>query len=171
MRKAVYVGSFDPITLGHVDIIKRGLKIFDRIVIGVGKNSNKKSLFSPEDRLKLIKQTIFGYIEEKDWSKVGTEIFNCLAVDFAKTMNAQAVIRGIRNNPDFEAEFAFAHVNMRVAPEIEHIYLMASEEDHFVSSSIVKELSFYGTEYRGMVPEPVFNEIEKRKKEHEQSKL
>lgn len=166
MRRATYVGSFDPLTMGHLDIIKRSLNIFDHVVIGVGKHPRKDGLFSVEERLRLIKQTIGTCIDEEDQHRISADRFDCLAVDFAKAVDAQAIIRGIRNNPDFEAEFAFAHVNMRVSPEIEHIYLMASENDHFVSSSIVKELWLYGTEYKEMVPSPVFNALENKKKEN-----
>lgn len=165
MSTAVYVGSFDPVTNGHIDIIERGLKVFDKLIIGVGVNSKKQSLFPLNKRFDLIAASLYyAQLLPKYDGRLHLECFEGLAIDFGRKHYANAIIRGIRNNPDFEAEFAFAHINTRMAPEIDHIYFMASEKDHFISSSTVKELSLYGTKYKDMVPYPVFEAMENKKK-------
>jgi pantetheine-phosphate adenylyltransferase len=172
-RIAVYPGSFDPITSGHMDLIVRGARVFDKVIVGIGVNSKKAPLFSAPERAGLIMASIGEAVkyakklslEELDGlMKIEIKEFSGLVVDFAKENNATAIIRGIRNNLDFEAEFAFAHINTRLNPEIEHIYFMASEADHFVSSSVVKELWSFGQGYKSMVPKTVFNALENKRR-------
>lgn len=169
MKIAIYPGSFNPPTLGHVDIIRRGLRAFDKVIIGIGVHNKKVPLFSLEEREHLIYQSIRQLIPSDDARRLDVRPFTNLVVEFAQDVGAQFIIRGIRNNIDFEYEFAFSHVNTRIAPEIEHIYFMSGEPDHFISSSIVKELWSFGSNYRTMVPEPVFEALENKRRTHERS--
>lgn len=168
-RIAIYPGSFDPLTNGHLDIIKRGLRIFDKVIIGIGVHNKKTPLFTLAEREALIRECMANDVMDalngkEILSKLSVMPFTNLVVEFAEEVGAQFIIRGIRNNVDFEYEFSFAHINTRMAPDIEHIYFMSGEPDHFVSSSIVKELWSFGTNYRSMVPEPVFRELEKKRR-------
>jgi len=168
-RIAIYPGSFDPLTNGHLDIIRRGLNAFDKVVVGIGVHNKKAPLFSLEEREALLLSSIDHIVDRdlitrEDSERIKIMPFTNLVVEFARDMGAQFIIRGIRNNIDFEYEFAFAHINTRMAPEIEHIYFMSGEPDHFVSSSIVKELWSFGDHYRTMVPEPVFKALEGKRK-------
>jgi len=169
MKIAVYPGSFDPLTNGHIDIIRRALRLFDKVIIGIGIHGKKTPLFTAEERDALIWNSIthierIGLIPAGDSERIKVVPFQKLVIDFAKDMGAQFIIRGIRNNIDFEYEFAFAHINTRMTPEIEHVYFMAGEKDHFVSSSIVKELWAFGSRYENMVPEPVFKALENKRR-------
>lgn len=169
MRIAVYPGSFDPLTNGHIDIIRRSLTLFDEVIVGIGIHGKKTPLFSPDERDDLIRRSIrsichMGLISTEDAQRIRIAPFENLVIDFAKEMGARFIIRGIRNNVDFEYEFAFAHINTRMTPEIEHVYFMAGEKDHFVSSSIVKELWTFGNKYETMVPEPVFKALENKRR-------
>lgn len=168
-RVAVYPGSFDPLTNGHMDIINRGLRVFDKVIIGIGIHGKKTPLFSAEEREALIRECmdydLTDALNKKEiLSRLDVRPFQNLVIDFAKEVGAQFIIRGIRNNVDFEYEFAFAHINTRMVPEIEHVYFMAGEKDHFVSSSIVKELWSFGSKYETMVPEPVFRALENKRR-------
>lgn len=170
-RIAIYPGSFDPLTNGHIDLISRSLFFFDRVIVGIGINSKKKPMLSFDERKNLIYKSLverLGRSESASEYQVGgtyitIESFDNLVVEFAQKHKARAIIRGLRNNPDFEAEFAFAHINTRMAPEIEHVYFMASEADHFVSSSVVKELWQFGQGYKSMVPQSVFECLETKR--------
>lgn len=169
MRTGLYPGSFDPLTNGHMDIIRRSLRIFDKVVVGIGVHNKKIPLFSLEEREALIIASLdyirhIGLLSEADTERVKIVPFKNLVIEFAEDVGAETIIRGIRNNVDFEAEFAFAHINTRMAPTIEHVYFMSGEPDHFVSSSIVKELWSFGDNYKTMVPEPVFRALEGKRK-------
>lgn len=146
----VYAGSFDPITNGHLDIIRRSAKLFDTVVIGIGANSKKNPLFTFDERKDMIEKSIIDTMPEVNNFIV--ESFDGLLVNFVKQHGAMAIIRGLRNGVDFEYEFAFAHINTRMAPDIEHVYFMTSEKDHFVSSSVVKEIWSLNGNYNSMVP-------------------
>lgn len=142
MKIAVYPGSFDPITNGHLDIVYRCLDIFDKIFIAIAVNSSKKTLFTLEERKELIEAVINSKQELK--KKVEVVVFTNLLVNFAKQVNAKTIIRGIRAVTDFEYEYAIYQVNRELAPEIDTFFLMASREYSFISSSIIKEVARYG---------------------------
>jgi len=146
---AIYPGSFDPITNGHLDIATRAAKIFDKLVIGVYENPNKPLLFTTEERVKFIKQAI------ADLPNVEVESFSGLTVDFARRVKAQAMVRGLRMSADFEREFDMAMMNKRLYPELETVCLMARVEYQFLSSSLLKEAASLGGNIDGLVPKHV----------------
>ncbi|MGC8891513.1 MAG: pantetheine-phosphate adenylyltransferase [Candidatus Saccharicenans sp.] len=148
-RKAIYPGSFDPITNGHVDIIQRGKKIFDKIVVAVLDNPKKTPVFSIEERVKMIEKTFEGdpAIEVTD--------FDGLLVDFAIKNNIQVVIRGLRAISDFEYEFQMALMNRKLSPEVETLFMMPSLKYSFLSSNLVKEVFQLGGCVKDLVPPPV----------------
>lgn len=155
MRKAIYPGSFDPITNGHVDIIKRGLKIFDRILVAVLENPKKQPLFSAEERVSMIKE-IFA-----DQKNTEAKAFHGLLVEFAKKNDARVVIRGLRAISDFEYEFQMALMNMKLDPEIETFFMMPNLSYSFLSSKMVKEIFMLGGCLKDLVP----NQVEKKLRE------
>jgi len=146
MTTAICPGSFDPITLGHIDIIKRASCLYDRVIIGVAKYPPKKPLFSAEDRLRFVEAVI----SEKEG--VTAEIFDSLLVGFARKHKANTIIRGLRAISDFEHEFQMAQLNRKLDSEIETIFMMASPEYGYLSSSAVKEIAEYGGCIESMVP-------------------
>lgn len=133
-RIAVFPGSFDPFTLGHKNIVQRALPMFDQIIIAIGSNSNKKYMFTQEQRIQWIKDVF------KDEPKITVEIFEGLTVSFCKKHNAHFIVRGLRSYTDFDYEFAIAQMNKKVAPEIETVFLLTDPEFSAVSSSIVRDL-------------------------------
>jgi pantetheine-phosphate adenylyltransferase len=147
-RKAIFPGSFDPITLGHYDIIKRGLTLFDELVIGIGINSDKKYMFPLEERKRFIEDTFAG---EK---RIKVMTYKGLTVDFCKEIDAQFILRGLRNPADFEFEKAIAHTNRHLS-EIETVFLLTSSGKSYISSSIVREVIRNGGDYTKLVPESV----------------
>ncbi len=146
---AIYPGSFDPITNGHVDIIQRGLRVFDRIVIAVLKNPKKSPLFTTKERVNMI-QAIFA--REK---KVEVRAFDGLLVDFARACRTPVVIRGLRAISDFEYEFQMALMNRNLAPDIETLFMMPNVNYSFLSSNMVREVVMLGGSVEGLVPEMV----------------
>ena len=148
MRRALFPGSFDPITKGHEDIIIRGLNLFDEIVIGVGINSEKKYMFSSEKRINFIKNL---FIKN---NKISVTSYEGLTVNFCKTINANYILRGLRNPGDFEFEKAIAHTNRKLSG-IETIFLLTSVETSFISSGIVREIILNNGDYRSLVPNSV----------------
>ena len=148
MRRALFPGSFDPITKGHEDIIMRGLNLFDEIVIGVGINSEKKYMFSSEKRINFIKKLFMKS------NKISVTSYKGLTVDFCKTINANYILRGLRNPGDFEFEKAIAHTNRNLSG-IETIFLLTSVETSFISSGIVREIILNNGDYRSLVPNSV----------------
>ena len=148
MRRALFPGSFDPITKGHEDIIIRGLNLFDEIVIGVGINSEKKYMFSSEKRINFIKKL---FVKS---SKISVTSYNGLTVNFCKTINANYILRGLRNPGDFEFEKAIAHTNRKLSG-VETIFLLTSVETSFISSGIVREIILNNGDYRSLVPNSV----------------
>lgn len=160
-KRAVYPGSFDPITNGHVDIIQRGLKIFDNIVVAVLENPKKESLFSTKERINLI-QEFFG-----DYRNIEVKAFNGLLVEFAKKNKANIVIRGLRAISDFEYEFQMALMNRKLDPEIETLFMMPNLSYSFLSSKLVKEIFMLGGCLKDLVPVQVEKKLrEKFKKKH-----
>lgn len=148
MRRALFPGSFDPITKGHEDIIMRGLNLFDEIVIGVGINSEKKYMFSSEKRINFIKKLFMKS------NKISVTSYKGLTVDFCKTINANYILRGLRNPGDYEFEKAIAHTNRKLSG-IETIFLLTSVETSFISSGIVREIILNNGDYRSLVPNSV----------------
>ena len=148
MRKAIFPGTFDPFTLGHLDILNRSKLIFDEVIIGIGKNSDKKSMFSVEDRISFI-QSVVG---ESDNVKVMS--YEGLTIDFCKNVNANFIVRGVRNNGDFEFEKAIARTN-RLLSKIETVFLLTSAQTSFISSSIVRELIEKNGDYKELIPKNI----------------
>ncbi len=146
MKKAVFPGSFDPITIGHYDIIKRGLKLFDEIVLAIGVNADKKYMFSLEDRKKFLDNTF------KDSSKISIKTYQGLTVDFCKQEQADFILRGLRNPADFEFEKAIAHTNRKLE-QIETIFLLTSSGKSYISSSIVRDVIRNQGDFSGLVPQ------------------
>ena len=148
MKKAIFPGSFDPITIGHVDIIKRAMKVFDEIIIAVGDNTDKKYMFPKEKRVEFVKQTFNNY------KSVKIESYNGLTVDFCKKKNTEFMIRGLRNPADFEFEKSIALTNRKMT-DIETIFFLTSPENSFVSSSIVRDLIRNNGDYKLFIPKGI----------------
>ncbi|MGI9468293.1 MAG: pantetheine-phosphate adenylyltransferase [Rubripirellula sp.] len=134
-RTAVYTGSFDPITLGHLHIIQRAAPLFDELVIGVGSNADKRSLFDPNQRVELVRSVTGGL------AQVRVEVFDGLAVDFVRSLGAKVMVRGIRPLTDIAGEFTMMMANHQLAPDIETVFLMAAERYAHVSSSLLKQIA------------------------------
>ena len=145
MKKAIFPGSFDPFTLGHLDILKRSLLLFDEIIVGVGKNINKKTMFSEKQRVSFIKDCF------KNEPKIKVESYDGLTIDFCKKNDANFIVRGIRNNGDFEFEKAIARTNRKLS-KIETVFLLTSAKTSFISSGIVRELIINNGDYKLLVP-------------------
>ena len=146
---AVYPGSFDPITYGHLDIIDRGLRIFDRVIIAVARNSTKNSLFSIEERVELIREVL------ADNGRATVDTFDGLLVEYVRSQNASVIIRGLRAISDFEYEFQIAQMNRSIASDVETLFMMTSVPFGYLSSSIVKEVGSLNGPIDGFVPPAV----------------
>ncbi len=153
---AVYPGSFDPITNGHLDLIQRGLKIFDHIIVAVATNRFKQSLFTIEERIEMVRISLAGT------PNVSIDTFNGLLVEYATRQNARAILRGLRAVTDFEYEFQLSLMNRRLEPEIETVFLMTGLRWIFLSSSILKEAAVHGGNIEGMVPEIVYKKLKEK---------
>ena len=150
LRTAIYPGTYDPVTFGHVDIIRRAANIFDRVVIGVVREpSHKQVMFSVEERVAFLEEAL------RDQENVEVEIFAELVVEFARRWGAKTMVKGLRVISDFEWEFQMNHLNRTLAPDIETVYLMASPQYSFVSSSGVKEVASFGGNVDELVPPAV----------------
>lgn len=159
-RIAIYPGTFDPLTLGHLDILRRAASVCDELVIGVAENTGKSPLFSLDERMKLLEQAIENDVKNNIISnKVTVRGFNKLLVDFAQEQGASMIIRGLRAVSDFEYEFQMASANKRLFPNVETLFLMAAEQQHFVASRLVKEVAAYGGDIRSFVPDFVAKAI------------
>ena len=146
MRTAVYPGSFDPVTYGHLDVIARASVMFDRLIIAVLNNSAKNPLFSADERVKMIKEVT------KDFPNVEVDSFDGLLVDYVRRQNASVIVRGLRAVTDFEYELQMAQMNRKIAPEVDTIFLTTSLEYAYLSSSIVKEVARYERPLGEFVP-------------------
>ena len=149
MKTAIYPGSFDPVTLGHIDVIKRASKLFDHLIIGVLNNRAKTPLFSVEERVKMLEEVT------KDIQNVEVKSFAGLTVDFAKECNANAVVRGLRAITDFEYELQMSQTNHKLEPNVETMFLTTSIEYSYLSSTTVKEIAAFGGDITQFVPEAV----------------
>jgi len=148
MRRAIFPGSFDPLTLGHHDIIMRGITLFDEIIIAIGKNADKKYMFSLDQRMKFIEEAF------KDQPTISVKTYQGLTVDFCKKEDASFILRGLRNPADFEFEKAIAHTNRKLS-EIETVFLLTSSGKSYISSSIVRDVIRNNGDYTGLVPDSV----------------
>lgn len=148
MKRAVFPGSFDPITLGHLDIIERSIPLFDEIIIGVGTNSEKKYMFSLKKRMDFIEETFSNY------NKISVSQYEGLTIDFCKKIQADFIIRGLRNPADFEFEKAIAHTNRKLSG-IETVFMLTAAKTSFISSSIVREIISNQGDYTQLVPSSV----------------
>ena len=148
MKRAIFPGTFDPFTLGHLDILNRSKLIFDEVIIGIGKNDEKTSMFSIEKRIELIKSVL----NKED--KIEVLSYNGLTIDFCKKVNADFIVRGVRNNGDFEFEKAIARTN-RLLSKIETVFLLTSAKTSFISSSIVRDLIKNKGDYSELVPRKI----------------
>jgi len=153
---AIYPGSFDPITNGHLDIATRAAKIFEKLIVGVYETPNKPLLFTTEERVELIRQAI------ADLPNVEVESFRGLTVDFANRVKAQAMVRGLRMTTDFEREFDMAMMNKKLSPELELVCLMPRVEYQFLSSSLLKEAASLGGDVDDLVPKHVASALRKK---------
>ena len=149
MKKAIFPGTFDPFTLGHHDILNRSVTIFDEVIIGVGLNGNKKTMFNVNERIRHIRSVI------KNNPKVSVESYNGLTIDFCNKVGANFIVRGVRNTGDFEFEKAIARTN-RMLSEIETIFLLTSAKSSFISSSIVRELIINNGKYQKLAPQSIY---------------
>lgn len=151
-RRAIYPGSFDPITLGHVDVARRAARLFDEVVVAVYRGSEKSgALFTPEERIALVREVL----RELPEQNIVVDSFSGLTVDYARSQNAGVIVRGLRAVSDFEYEFKLAHMNAHLAPEIDVVCLMTSSGHSFISSSLIREVAALGGDVDALVPEVV----------------
>ena len=152
MNVAVYPGSFDPITSGHLDVVRRAASLFDRVVVAVLVNPRKEALLSADERIAIIRQSIDATADADIASRIEVAGFEGLTVDFCRSAGARTIVRGLRATSDFEAEIQLAHNNRRLAPEIDTLFFMTAIEHGYVSSSLVKEIARFGGDVGDMVP-------------------
>jgi pantetheine-phosphate adenylyltransferase len=156
VERAIFPGTFDPVTLGHLDIVRRGRGVFDRILIAVARQREKQGLFTVEERVAMIEEAT------SDLSGVEVESFEGMLVDFARSRNARAVIRGLRVISDFEYEFQMALMNRRLDDQIDTVFLMPSERYIYLNSTLVREIARLGGPIEGFVPEGVVRRLKER---------
>ncbi|MFO8072409.1 MAG: pantetheine-phosphate adenylyltransferase [Polyangia bacterium] len=155
-RLAVYPGSFDPLTNGHLDIVNRGLTVFDRLVVAIARNSRKRTLFSVEERLEMIRRAL------EDEPRVEVESFEGLTVDYAVRRGASAILRGLRAVADFEYELQMANMNRKLSPHLETLFMMSSEKNFFVSSQNVKEVARLGGNIEDLAHPVIVEELRRK---------
>jgi len=156
MIKAVYPGSFDPVTYGHLDIIGRAAKVVDEVIVAILKNNSKNPLFTLEERVRMLEDTT------EEFPNVKIQTFDGLTVDFARSVEAKVMIRGLRAVSDFESEMQIAQTNHSLDPDIDTMFFTTSLEYAFLSSTIVREVASYGSDVSGMVPEAVEKMLRKK---------
>jgi pantetheine-phosphate adenylyltransferase len=156
MRSAIYPGSFDPLTNGHLSLIQRGLKMFDRLIVAIAVNPKKTPLFTTEERVVMIRDAIGAE------PRVEIDSFEGLLVDYVRRRNMNVVLRGLRAMSDFEFEFQLANMNRRLAPEVETVFMMTGEDYFYVSSNLVREVASFGGNVEGMVPPNVLAQLRAR---------
>ena len=156
MRVAVYPGSFDPITNGHLDIIERALKVFDKVIVAILINPTKKGLFSAEERVELIKKVT------KDLDNVEVESFEGLLVDFLAKKDTNIIIKGLRAVSDFEYEFQMALMNNKLNSDVETVFMMTSAEYSYLSSSSVKQVAFFDGSVEGLIPSMIIEKLKEK---------
>jgi pantetheine-phosphate adenylyltransferase len=156
MKIAIYPGTFDPITNGHLDIVQRASKLFNKVIVAISNNIQKNPLFSLDERKNLVQETVKGL------SNVEVDVFNELLVQYAKRKGASILIRGLRALSDFEYEFQMALMNRKLAPELETVYLMPSEEYTYINSTIAKEVFNFGGKVDCFLPSIVIDALKKK---------
>jgi len=159
MKKALYPGTFDPVTNGHLDLIKRASLLFDRLVVAVADNPAKETLLTREERVSLLKDSVEGL------KNVEVRHFSGLTAEYARKLKAMAIIRGLRVFSDFEYEFQMALMNRKLVPEVETVFLVPSEQYTYVSSSLIKDIATFGGNISGFVPPPVARKLKEKSKE------
>jgi len=155
-RIAIYPGSFDPVTNGHLDVIQRALAIFDTVVVAIARNVGKKGLFSPEERADLLREVL------AHEPRVEVDAFSGLLVDYVQARGARSVVRGLRAVADFEYEFQLALMNRRLCPQVDTLFLMTDENHFYVSSSLVREIAGLGGDVSEFVPDPVLRALKSK---------
>ena len=165
MRLAVYPGSFDPITRGHVDVIDRARAVFDRLVVAVLVNTRKTPTIPVEERAQLIREAIAAELGPEATGSVEVVTYHGLTVDLAREQGATSIVRGLRALSDFESEQAIAHLNRQLAPEIDTVFFMTGLEHAYLSSSLVREIAAFGGDLSAMVPDVVARRLEGRRHE------
>lgn len=153
MKIAVYPGSFDPFTLGHLDILERACGIFDRVIVGVLRNPGKTPMFTVEERMEMIRESLEGD------GRIDVDSFEGLTVEFARAVGAVAIVRGLRATSDFESEFQMALFNRKLAPGVTTVFLMTSFANVFLSSSLIKEVASHGGDVEFAVPPSVAHRL------------
>ncbi len=153
---AIYPGSFDPVTNGHLDLIARGARIFDRLVVAVLQNLDKAPLFSAAERAEMLREVT------REWSNVEVDLFDGLLVDYVRRRNAHAILRGIRAISDYEYEFQMALMNRRLEPNVETVFMMPAEKYSYLSSRIVREVAQLGGSIEGLVPPLVVERLKSK---------
>jgi pantetheine-phosphate adenylyltransferase len=155
MPVAIYPGSFDPLTNGHLSLIQRGLQMFDRVIVGIAVNPKKTPLFSLEERRELIRQACPD-------PRVEVDAFQGLLVEYAKQRQVSVLLRGLRAVSDFEYEFQLANMNRKLAPGIETVFMMTGEDYFYISSQLVREVAMFGGDVTGMVPDNVLAKLKEK---------
>lgn len=164
MRLAVYPGSFDPITLGHIDVIERAGNVFDRLVVAVLVNTRKAPHLEAEERAELIREAVRAELGSEAAADIEVITYRGLTVDLARERGATAIVRGLRALSDFENEQAIAHLNRQLAPEIDTVFFMTGIEHAYLSSSLVREIAAFGGDLSAMVPEVVARRLAERRR-------
>lgn len=165
-NSAIYPGSFDPLTNGHLDILKRAAQMFQKIVVTVAVNNKKTALFTGDERVRLIREAIMN----EEWaSRIEIEQFTGLLINFARKRNINVLLRGVRQISDFEYEFRMALTNRRLAPEIDTVFLMPDEQLTFISGSIVREVAAWGGDLTSFVPDNVAVALREKFMQHNQN--
>ena len=163
MRIAVYPGSFDPITYGHLDVVERAAAVFDRVVCGVLVNPHKSAhVFQTEERIQVIREAIVEACPADVVARIDVESFDGLTVEFCRRLNATFIVRGLRAISDFESEMQMAHTNTKLAPEVDSVFFMTALEHSYLSSSLVKEIAAFGGDVSQMVPPSVSRHLAAR---------
>ena len=155
MTKALYSGSFDPLTMGHMDIIRRAAKLYDELTIGIIVNPSKQAMFTLEEREEMLKEVL------KDYDNVKVDHFSWLLADYVNRNGFDVVVRGLRNTTDFDYEIQMAHMNDRLFNQAETVFLMTDPRYSFISSSVVREVSSLGGNIEGLVPEEILKRMVK----------
>jgi pantetheine-phosphate adenylyltransferase len=168
MSIAIYPGSFDPVTLGHLDVVERAAAIFERVIVGVSINPGKSPMFTIEERMEMIRESLDGAPDPEAptaaWArKVSVDAFDGLTVEYARRVGATTIVKGLRATSDFESEFQQALFNRKLAPEITTVFLMTSFANVYLSSSLIKQVAMFGGDVSFAVPPPVLRRLGERR--------